>query len=53
MTEYLQGSHSVFLIHLHFVWITKYRKNILTGDVALKLREITREICAPESIEII
>jgi putative transposase len=35
------------------VWITKYRKKILTGDVALKLREIVREICASESVEII
>jgi putative transposase len=53
VTEYLHGSHSVFRIHLHIVWITKYRKNVLTGDVALKLRETVREICASESVEII
>jgi putative transposase len=53
MTEYVHGSHSVFLIHLHIVWITKYRKKILTGDVALKVRELIREICQKETVEII
>jgi putative transposase len=53
MSEYLQGTHSVFLIHLHIVWITKYRKQILTGEIVLKLREILREICTKESVSII
>jgi putative transposase len=35
------------------VWITKNREKILTGDVALKLREIIRKICVSESVEII
>lgn len=52
MTEYLHGSHSVFLIHLHIVWVTKYRKKILIGDISIKLREIIREMCASESVEI-
>ena len=52
MTEYLHGSHSIFLIHLHIVWVTKYRKKILAGDISLKLRKIIREICTFESIEI-
>ncbi|MDR0676950.1 MAG: IS200/IS605 family transposase [Elusimicrobiota bacterium] len=53
MTEYLHGVHSVFLIHLHIVWITKYRKKILNGDVALKVREIIRDICKKEDVEIL
>jgi putative transposase len=53
MSEYRHGSHSVFDIHLHLVWITKYRKAVLVGDVAYKVREVIREICHSESVEII
>jgi putative transposase len=53
MSEYVHGSHSVFFNHHHIVWITKYRKKILTGDVALKLRDIIRQICQNESVEIL
>jgi len=53
MSEYRHGSHSVFAIHLHLVWITKYRKPVLVGDVALQTRELLREICRLESAEII
>ena len=53
MNEYRHGSHSVFAIHLHFVWTTKYRKQVLVGDVAFQTRELLREICRAESVEII
>lgn len=53
MDDYKHGAHSVFSIHLHLVWITKYRKSVLVGDIALKTREILRQICSAESVEII
>ena len=53
MSEYRHGSHSVFSIHLHLVWITKYRKPVLGGDVGLRVRAVIREICRKESVEII
>jgi putative transposase len=53
MSEYRHGAHSVFAIHLHLVWITKYRKPVLVGDVAFQTREMIREICRAESVEII
>jgi putative transposase len=53
MSEYRHGSHSVFAIHLHLVWITKYRKPVLVGDVAFQVRELIRGICRSESVEII
>jgi len=53
MSEYRHGSHSVFAIHLRLVWITKYRKPVLVGDVALQTRELLREICRSEAVEII
>jgi putative transposase len=41
MSEYRHGSHSVFAIHLHLVWITKYRKPVLVGDVAFAATSLT------------
>jgi len=46
MTEYRHGAHTVFRIHLHLVWTTKYRKPLMSGEVGLRLRELIREICS-------
>jgi putative transposase len=48
--EYRYGSHTVFNIEYHFVWVTKYRYKVLLGDVALRVRELVRQTC--ESFEI-
>ena len=53
MSEYLRGPHTVFEIHLHLVWITKYRRSVLTGDVGQRLRDLIREICGQEDVHII
>jgi putative transposase len=51
--DYRHGAHSVFEIHLHFVWVTKYRKPILTGEVSLRVRELIRQSCREEEVEIL
>ena len=53
MGEYRKGSHTVYRLHYHFVFITKYRKPVLHGDVALRLRELIRQICASEDVVIV
>ena len=53
MEHYRTTSHTKFDIKFHFVWITKYRKPYLTGDVAVRLREITRQICTEHEVEIL
>jgi putative transposase len=40
------SSSSVYNINYHFVWCTKYRKNILIGPIAEQLETIIRTICA-------
>jgi putative transposase len=50
--EYRHGSHTVFTIHLHLVWITKYRKKVLEGAVAHRVREMIRELCTKDGVEI-
>ncbi len=34
--EYSYGSHTVFKIPYHFVFVTKYRYEVLKGDDAFK-----------------
>ena len=50
---YRHGAHSVFEIHLHLVWATKYRKPILGGEVGLRVRELIRQCCREEEVEIL
>lgn len=40
-------------MHYHFVFIPKYRKPVLRGDVGLRLRELIRRICHGNEIEIV
>ena len=49
---YNHGGHTKHEIMYHFVLITKYRYKILTGDVAVRCRELLRQTCATKGIEI-
>jgi putative transposase len=51
--DYRYGSHTVFKIQYHFVFVTKYRYKVLTGDVGLKVRELIRQTCEAFEIEIL
>ena len=53
MENYRTSSHSRYDIKYHFVWVTKYRKSILTGEVGSRLRDLVREICRTHEIEIL
>lgn len=47
------SSHSRYDIKYHFVWVTKYRKPVLTGAVAVRARDLVREVCRANEIEIL
>ena len=51
--DYRYGSHTVFQIEYHFVWVTKYRYKVLTGEIAERVRELVREICEAFEIRIV
>jgi len=53
MQHYRKGSHSVYDLKYHLVWITKYRKSVLHGRVAERVRELIREICRANDVEIL
>ena len=53
MQNYRKTSHSVYDLKYHLVWITKYRKPVFFGEMALQLRDSIREVCKSLDIEII
>jgi putative transposase len=51
--EYKKSSHTIYTLHVHLAWITKYRYPVLRGEIAERLRELVRRICAEERVEIL
>lgn len=51
--RYRKTSHVVYECKYHICWIPKYRYPILTGQVALRVRELVRQIAAANEVEII
>ncbi|WRL39403.1 IS200/IS605 family transposase [Cyanobacterium aponinum UTEX 3221] len=40
MTKLRSGAHSVFSIHLHVVFVTKYRRQVLTQEMIRDCQEV-------------
>ena len=53
MKEYRRASHVVYRLRYHFVFITKYRKPVLRGEIGNQVRVLTREVCRGMDIEIV
>ena len=53
MAEYRKGSHTVYDLKIHVVWITKYRKAVLRGEIGVRLREIIRQTCESQEVYIV
>jgi putative transposase len=53
MTEHRYGSHTVSRLTAHLVWITKYRYEVLRGDVQHRCRELIIQICDAEDVRIL
>ncbi|GHT97904.1 IS200/IS605 family transposase [Alphaproteobacteria bacterium] len=51
--RYVRGAHTVLDLQYHFVWKTKYSHKVLSGDIALRLRDLLREICAQKKMTIL
>ncbi len=52
-TRYKKGAHTIYDIKYHIVWKTKYGYGVLKGDLALRTRQILREICAENGLQIV
>ena len=44
--DYRTGRHCVFGMHVHLVFVTKYRRGVLTGEHHDFLREVFAKVCA-------
>jgi putative transposase len=51
--KYRLGAHTKSDLKVHLVWLPKYRKPVLTGDVAVRVRDLIRQIAAEHELEII
>ena len=53
MEHYRRTAHTRFDLKYHFVWITQYRKKLLRADVAVRLRQLVRDIGSELEVEIL
>lgn len=53
MQYYRKTSHTTFDCTYHIVWITKYRYPVMVGDIATRARDLVREICKENQVEIV
>jgi putative transposase len=53
MPDDRKGTHTVYDIQYHFVWVTKYRYPVLRGETAERARDIIRQGCASREITIL
>ena len=53
MDGYQKSSHAVYRCEYHFVWVPKYRYQVLVKEVKPRLREILTELCEWLDITII
>ena len=53
MGEYNKGSHTIYDIKYHIIWVTKYRYKVLNENIAVRLRELIRQGCDARGITII
>ena len=53
MQQYRKSAHCTYDIKYHIVWITKYRKPVLTGKIAERTREMIRGTCKQNEVEIL
>jgi putative transposase len=45
MEGYNKSSHAVYRCEYHFVWVPKYRYQVLIKDVKSRLKDILEELC--------
>ena len=53
MAEYRHSGHAVWDIKYHLVWVTKYRYPVLSGEVAVRARELVRQSCMSREISVL
>ncbi len=52
-TDSRRGRHGVFLMHVHLVFVAKYRRKIFDLDAIEKLRSYFSSVCADFGVELV
>ncbi len=52
-TDIRRGRHCVFLMHVHLVFVTRYRRQIFDHDATEKLRAYFSNVCADFEAELV
>ena len=50
---YRVGAHTKFDMKAHLVWVPKYRKGVLHGEVAIRVRDLMRQIAMEHEVVIL
>jgi len=51
--QYRLGAHTKHDLKVHLVWVPKYRKPVLVGPVAIRVRDLLRQIAMEHELRII
>jgi len=53
MVEYRKSSQAIWDVKYHVVCITKYRYKVLRGEIAVRTRDLLRQICEGREVVIV
>lgn len=51
--EYKSNNNVVYSCKYHVVWCPKYRRKVLVGDVETRLKEIVKQVCDENQIDLL
>lgn len=52
-TQIRKGSHSVFSVKLHFVFVTRYRRKAITAEMMTRMRQMFEQVCKTMDCELL
>ena len=52
-TDIRRGRHCVFNMHVHLVFVTKYRRGVFTKEILTDLHEVFRSVCTDFESELV
>jgi len=53
MENIRKGTHTVHQLHVHLVWCTKYRYQVIKGEIQLRCRDLIRQTCDSLDVQIL
>ncbi len=53
MNDYRSGSHSVYLLTYHIIFVTKYRKKVITDEMGDFMKDLAEYLCENQNCEML